>query len=287
MQLMDYHNHHWRCGHARGEIEDYIKAAIEEGLAEIGIADHFPYAPIVDIPDFEERPREKRGMAVAEFPDYIQEIKDLRGKYKGIIDVKVSTEVVWSAPGAPFERQKAVLAPFMDDYDYLLCGLHTIRIDGEIVSLHVNSAPEALQTHGEDKIHAAYIEKLSQMVETGFFDVVTHLDNHKLLWLPNEPVYSPPNWQKMMALLDLVRSKGMAVEINTHATRKGCKSQFPSDEIVKEMIQREIPLTLSSDAHRPEDIGYGFEEFIKKAKPWGLTHLCSYEKRSQKFVPVN
>ena len=38
MQLMDYHSHHWRCGHAKGDIEDYIKAAIDAGLAEIGIA---------------------------------------------------------------------------------------------------------------------------------------------------------------------------------------------------------------------------------------------------------
>jgi len=287
MQLMDYHSHHWRCGHARGDIEDYIQAAVNAGLAEIGIADHFPYGPTSPNPDFEARPRKERGMTVSEFPEYIEEIKELRDKYRDLIRVRVSTEMAFAAPGRLLDRQMDVLEPFMDDLDYLLCGLHWIRIDDEVVGLHVDNAPKALQAHGEDRIHSVYTEKLTSMVETGCFDIVTHLDNHKLLWLPNEPVYSEANWIGMLALLDAIKANGMAVEINTHATRKGCLSQFPSDEIVKQMIQKGIPLVLSSDAHRPEDIGYGFDDFIRKAKPWGLTHLCSYEKRKQRPVPLD
>jgi len=36
---------------------------------------------------------------------------------------------------------------------------------------------------------------------------------------------------------------------------------------------------LGSDAHKPEDVGYMFEETLEKAKKWGLTHLCIYEKK--------
>ena len=42
MELRDYHTHHKRCHHAEGDIIDYIKSAIEKGLTEIGISDHFP-----------------------------------------------------------------------------------------------------------------------------------------------------------------------------------------------------------------------------------------------------
>ena len=38
----DLHTHHQRCGHAVATIEAYILAAIEAGLAIIGIADHAP-----------------------------------------------------------------------------------------------------------------------------------------------------------------------------------------------------------------------------------------------------
>jgi histidinol-phosphatase (PHP family) len=78
----------------------------------------------------------------------------------------------------------------------------------------------------------------------------------------------------------------MAIEINTSGTLKGIGSQFPSDVIVKEIIQRDIPVLLGSDAHRPEKIGYMFEEFIEKAKKWGLSHICRYEHREQSLVKI-
>lgn len=287
MELMDYHNHHYRCGHAKGTIEDYIKVAVEKGLAEIGIADHFPLGASLD----EEKHADlvkTVSMKVDEFPAYIQEIKDLRDKYRGRIKVKISTEVGFMTSGIHLDMQKKVLEPFMDDFDYLLCGVHELKFDERpFIPLSLGIDPNTLKNYGEDKIHHEYIKKMKSMVETGYFDICTHLDNHKALWLPEDVTYSETAWQEMMELLDTIKSQDMAVEINTSGTWKRLHSQFPGDEIVKEMIQREIPLTLSSDAHRPENIGYQFQEFIEKAKPWGLTHLCSFEKRKRSFIPVS
>lgn len=36
----DLHTHHFRCGHADGNIRDYIEAGIQSGLQAIGISDH-------------------------------------------------------------------------------------------------------------------------------------------------------------------------------------------------------------------------------------------------------
>ena len=36
----NYHTHNFRCNHAIGNVEDYIKIAIEEGFDEIGTPDH-------------------------------------------------------------------------------------------------------------------------------------------------------------------------------------------------------------------------------------------------------
>ncbi|MHA1915887.1 MAG: PHP domain-containing protein [Promethearchaeota archaeon] len=54
MKLMDYHSHHRRCGHALGEIEDYIKVAVDKNLKEIGISDHFPLEVIINDPELAE-----------------------------------------------------------------------------------------------------------------------------------------------------------------------------------------------------------------------------------------
>jgi len=175
----------------------------------------------------------------------------------------------------------------MDDFDYLLCGIHDLRFDGlPAVYFVPERGAELLEAHGEEKIHREYLKKMRSIIETGYFDILTHFDNQRLLWLPDEPAYPPDIWCELLDLLDLVKAQGMAVEINTMGTRKKCNSQFPCDDIVRELIKREIPLTLCSDAHKPGDIAYEFEDFLGKARPWGLTHLCSYENRKQRLVPV-
>ena len=63
----NYHTHNFRCNHAIGNVEDYIKIAIEEGFDEIGISDHLPH-PGKNI-DNESR------MTYEEIPEYFAEIR--------------------------------------------------------------------------------------------------------------------------------------------------------------------------------------------------------------------
>jgi histidinol-phosphatase (PHP family) len=286
MKLMDYHSHNRRCGHALGEIEEYVKIAIKKDFMEIGITDHFPLEAIIDDPQYEDIIK-RASMAIKEFSNYIEEIKRLKDKYKDKIKVLISTEVNFATPGRALTRQKEILEPYMDDFDYLLGAIHDIKWhDSPVLIMDPREGSEALKTYGKEKINDEYINKLLKLVETDFFDVIAHFDNHRVLMRPVKPEYSEKTWQKLLNLLDKIKTKGMAIEINTSGTLKGIGSQFPEDVIIKEAIQRGIPLTLGSDAHAPEYIGYMFEEFIEKAKKWGLSHLCNYEKREQTLVKI-
>lgn len=40
--LVDYHTHHYRCGHAEAQLDEYVAAAIAAGIDEIGLSDHSP-----------------------------------------------------------------------------------------------------------------------------------------------------------------------------------------------------------------------------------------------------
>lgn len=286
MKLMEYHCHNQRCGHALGEIEEYVKVAIEKDFIDIGITDHLPLEVIIDDPQFKDIIK-RASMAVKEFSNYIAEIKRLKEKYKNKINVRISTEINFATPGRALTRQKEMLEPFMDDFDYLLGAIHDIKWhNSPVIIMDPREGSEALATYGMEKINLEYINKLLKLVETNFFDVIAHFDNQRVLMRPIRPEYSENTWQQLLNLLDKIKTKGMAIEINTSGTLKGIDSQFPEDAIVKESIQRNIPLILGSDAHSPEYIGYMFEEFIKKAKKWGLSRLCTYEKREQHLVKI-
>jgi len=63
MQYEDWHTHNSLCKHAVGNIEDYIKSAIELDLNVIGISDHFPYEYLSsEIPSLEDIPYENYAM---------------------------------------------------------------------------------------------------------------------------------------------------------------------------------------------------------------------------------
>jgi len=285
MRLRDYHTHSRRCGHALGEIEDYVKVAIDKNLNEIGISDHFPVGAVIDDPRIAEFIK-KASMEVENFSSYIKEIKGLKEKYKDKISIRISTEVTFYTPGRALSRQKEVLKPFIDDMDYIIGAIHDIKWHGSpLIIIYPNEA-SVLREYGEDKIILEYINKLMKLVDTNFFDVIAHFDHYRIFFPPNNPKYSQYNWQKILDLLDKIKNNGMAIEINTSGFLKEIGGQYPDDDIIKEIIQRDIPLLLGSDAHKPDYVGYMFEEIIEKIRKLGLSHLCVYEKREQKLVKI-
>jgi len=286
MRLRDYHTHSKRCGHALSEIEDYIKVAIDKNLKEIGISDHFPLGAVFDDPEVAKLFK-KASMEVEEFPSYIKEIKGLKEKYKDKISVRISTEVGFYTPGKALSRQKKILKPFIDDLDYIIGAVHNVKWhESPVIYMNPNEGSKFLREYGEDKIISEYFNKLIKLVDANFFDVIAHFDFYRVMFLPNNPKYSQSIWQKLLDLLDMIKSKGMAVEINTSAILKKIGNQHPDDEILKEMIHRDIPLLLGSDAHRPDYVGYMFEEIIEKTRKLGLSHLCIYENREQQLVKI-
>lgn len=85
--VFDLHTHHHRCGHALGEIEDYIQAAIEKGMDYIGIADHSPYF-------YSDEDQLYPGIAMgkSELANYVEEVLALKKKYKQQIHVLLGME---------------------------------------------------------------------------------------------------------------------------------------------------------------------------------------------------
>ena len=117
--MMDMHVHTYRCKHAKGTAEEMIKAAIQKKLSCVGINEHFPmtYLPSpVPVNDY--------AMALEEFPVHVKELKCLREKYNGQIDVKIGAEVDYYEPA--INTISRLLEPFQDDFDYLYGSVHVV-----------------------------------------------------------------------------------------------------------------------------------------------------------------
>ena len=90
MKLEDWHTHSALCHHAVGTLEDYVKAAIKNGLDMIGFSDHFPYEFYTGI---ENVPYKEYAMTMEEIQFYLFRSNELREKYSDKIEIKIGFEV--------------------------------------------------------------------------------------------------------------------------------------------------------------------------------------------------
>ena len=83
MFIANYHTHTKRCGHAKGEDEEYVLEALGHGLRYLGFSDH------AMLPGFSEPYR--RG-DFSMFDDYVNSINALKEKYKDQITIYLGFE---------------------------------------------------------------------------------------------------------------------------------------------------------------------------------------------------
>ena len=173
----NYHTHTWRCNHAIGREEDYIKTALEQGFDILGFSDHTPQF-------FTGGYTSSIRMLPQELPNYCRVIRSLADQYSHRIQIRLGLEVEYY-PGIfrellPAARDQGV-AYFLLGQHYLgneegqpYCGAATE--DESILRRYCEQAMDAMQTgcftyfahpdlikfRGPDAIYRRYIRRLCQ-----------------------------------------------------------------------------------------------------------------------------
>jgi histidinol-phosphatase (PHP family) len=257
--MIDIHNHTPLCNHAEGKPEEYIKKAIEKNIKIYGFADHAPM-------EFDEQYR----MNFDDMQKYENEIKSLKEKYKDKIKILVGYEVDFT----PYVDKRVLER----DVDYLIGSVHFLDNWGF-------DNPEFIKewhNRDVDDIYEEYFSKIEEMAKSRLFDIVGHLDLVKVFGF--KPKKNIKDIAKN-AIKEIKKAK-MVVEINTAGLRKPVKEIYPSTEIL-EMIRNEgIDITFSSDAHKPEDVGYKIDEAIKMAKNLGFSEAVYFENRNKQKIKL-
>ncbi len=256
---VDLHNHTKLCNHAKGEIEEYVELAVENGTQIYGFSDHAPM-------DFDPKYR----MKFDEMNFYEEKVKEIKEKYKENIDVLLGYEVDY----LPGHMDKRVLEA---DVDYLIGSVHFLDKWGF-------DNPEFLREYDDkdiDSIWEKYFDTVEDMAKTGFFDIVGHLDLIKVFkYYPKKK--TPREYAKKA--LEAIKKADMTLEINTAGYDKPCKESYPSKDLLKLAYELEIPITFGSDAHSPAQVSRYAQEAENLAKEVGYTQCAVYKNRKRYFV---
>jgi histidinol-phosphatase (PHP family) len=247
-------------------MEEYLAEAKRKGLLEIGFADHFPLDLLGFTP---ETPVTMRG---DELPAYLADVALLREQAS--IPVRLGVEVDY-LPGREALTARLLAALPLD---YCIGSIHFL--DGwDFTNPRYAGRYQAEDT---DLLYARYFAMLQGLAESRLFDVVGHLDIiKKFAYFPRGSIE-----HLVEETCRVLAGAGLCVELNTAGWRAPAGEAYPSELFLRCCLELGIPVTLGSDAHRPEDVGAGLERAVGLLKRLGCREVAIFSGRKRSLRPL-
>lgn len=265
---IDYHTHNVRCGHAVGELEEYVQSAIRQGMTQIGLSDHMPLVNLSN----EEHP--DIAMPMEELPRYFEECQRLKEKYKDEIAVRVGLEMDYVEG---FEEAIGKIATAFP-WDYLIGSAHFLG------TWDVTDFRQARRWEGLRVVDAfeRYYDAIKKAAATGFYDYIGHIDAIKR-FAPHAPEADVAALEE--ETLQALKKHDLAFELNVAGIHAPCKEQYPAFRILERARALDIPVTYGSDAHHPDKVGQKGAEARAMLIKAGYTRLATFEGRRRFLNP--
>jgi histidinol-phosphatase (PHP family) len=278
----DWHTHNFRCNHATGGLNDYILNAIQKNLAAIGVSDHFP---ISYSKEDNSLCLQQFAMSEDEVKNYLAEARQLKEHYKDKIEVKIGFEVGY-LDGKESEYINRIMS-LNGSIDYLIGSVHTVKLENTYWGLKNGDLDIIINKYGAENVYSKYFETVKAMLLSDKFelDIIGHLDfikNGKESVQLNDFIL-----EKVREVLPVIEERDVIVEINSQGLRNCYKKLYPCKKILKMLYDHDIPILLSSDAHNPQDVGFGFIDILKFIKKVGYTSVIGFNKRKKAIFSLN
>jgi len=277
MNLFNLHTHTNFCD-GKAEPEEYVKQAVDLGYHTLGFSGHapVPFANHFAIKD-------------EKLNDYFVAIRELKEKYQSQINILLALEIDFIpgiTKGFDWFRKAGNL-------DYVIGGVHLIRnkeveglwfIDGPLQEKYDEGINKLYKGNGRKGVEA-YYGQVHEMIATQNMDIIAHFDKIKM-HNKNRYFSEEENWYKDLiwkTLKFIASETNCIIEVNTRGLyKKRAETFFPSPEILEQIYHLKIPITLSSDAHLPNELGGYYSEAIDLLKDIGFKELIYFNGSERK-----
>lgn len=230
----NYHTHNKLCGHAFGEMEEYVTEAVRKGLVTLGMSDHTPYPGDA----FDER------MHFEKFQSYVERGIELKEKYKDKINILLGVEAEYYPGYAKY--YESLLGKYK--LDYLILGQHFFQAnEWKLVNCFVNVS--------SSEEYVKYANSCVEAMSTGYYSYLAHPD----LIFRNDVRPDDNTRRAMDIIVDAAVKNDYILELNANGYRKGIKVlpegeryEYPYSDFWDLVKEAKVRTIIGSDCHRPE-----------------------------------
>ncbi|NLG87490.1 MAG: histidinol-phosphatase HisJ family protein [Firmicutes bacterium] len=264
----DYHVHLERGPYNRDWMYRFLEAAQLAGIDEIGFSEHaYRFRQTEDI-----WPCNWNLKAEVDADKYVMLVQEAKGNGSPI---KLGVEVDF-VPGK--EEQ---LDRFISQYpwDYVIGSVHFIDEWGF-------DRPDQAYLWDQRDIGEAYrhyFALFTDAAKTKLFDIMAHPDVIKVYgYRPKDSLID-----EYIRCADILRQTDTCFEISTAGLRKPVGELYPAPCFTQMLVEADVTAIINSDAHRPEDVGHGFDAAYAYAQKYGITKLARFSNRQRLLVDLD
>ena len=244
---VDYHVHamgHGEYAHTTESVREFLLTARQRGIREVGFADHDYYASRFNFDALRQ--------AAALIPD---------------VGVRLGIEIDFQMGGAGETGRVESSLPL----DFVIGSVHAV--DGFVFD--ASTSLPGYDRWQIDHLYQRYYETLAAAAQTRRFDIIGHADVIKVFGF--RPKGSAIAYAEHA--LRAISASGAVVEINSNGRYKPAGDFYPERGILERCFDMNIPITLSSDAHAPENVGRDIAHAAELARAVGYRQVATFVGR--------
>lgn len=273
--LTDYHTHlrpddleataalHFTAANA----ERYREVAEERGICELGVSEHIY--------------RFQQALEVWQHPLWREFAHDDLEDYCGFVREHTDLRLGIEADFVPGSEDRMANLLQARDFDYVVGSVHFLS------DRALDMEEWGVWTGGRsaEEIWRRYFLTLGEAARSGLFDILAHPDLVKV-WGSQRPLPAGDLRRYYEFALDGIAESGIAVEVSTAGLRKPAGELYPAPAFLEMCLEAGAPVALSSDAHRPQDIGADYDQALELLERLGVGELCVFSQRERRLEPL-
>jgi histidinol-phosphatase (PHP family) len=248
--------------------ERYRAVAQERGIRELGVSEHvYRFAQALDVwthPLW-------RDNAVDDIDAYCAFVREET-------DLRLGIEADFIA--GRDDRMRSLLEE--RDWDYVIGSVHFLR--DQAVD-HPDYDVWDHRAHEPERVWRQYFETLGEAATSGMFDVLAHPDLVKV-WGADRPRPEGDLRRFYDLAMEGIAASGVAVEVSTAGLRKPVGEIYPDRAFLEMVVDAGNPIALSSDAHLPDQLGFGYERALELLDQLGVREIAVFERRERRLEPI-
>lgn len=254
-------------------VDEMVVRARELGWGALGISNHFIVHPTIKHACMYEYAvrggyaniySETFDEAINKFLPHYEYARKLRDRLD--INLYLGMEVdFFNTPQwhRGFDRTIQILKP-----DYIIGSAHFVWHDNNLCNSH---DIQNMDIKTRNLVLEKYWQNVQGAARSGLFNWLAHIDLMKKVGLGRDDI-----WRDIeRETISVIKASHSAIEVNTGLYKPDIYEPYPSARILKMVANAGVPVLLSDDAHRAEQLGRHFDTATDLVRQCGIKNIMS------------